>query len=418
MSTLVIEGGHQLKGRINIPGSKNAATPILAACLLTQEECVIHNVPDISDVAKMLELLRQLGVSVKQTGSTVLVRAQNVTLQQLDRKLIKAMRSSLLLFGPLLARLGEVKLPEPGGCIIGRRPLDAHLQGLAQLGVAISSKDDSYVLQVVAKLTGAHIVLPEFSVTATENVLMAAVGAVGQTIIDTAATEPHVQDLCNFLVAMGARIHGIGTHHLVVDGVTEFRGTTHTLIPDSTEAGTWAVLGAVGKGELSIGPIIPAHLDLPLLKLKLIGVDYRIDGDSLVVNSGHHIKSFKLQTMPYPGFPTELQAPFAILATQASGSSLIHDPLYEVRMNHIAELIKMVADAVNADPNRVIISGPTPLYGREIRSFDLRAGATLIIAALIAQGETIIHDVEVVDRGYEKIVERLQAVGAHIKRLD
>lgn len=416
MSRLVIEGAHPLHGHIEVPGSKNAATPILAACLLTDEPCTIENVPEVTDVAKMLELLKALGAKVERQGRSVTVEARDIAPQNLPRNLVKAMRSSALLFGPLLARFGEVLLAEPGGCIIGRRPLDAHLQGLAQLGVDVNVEGDSYHFKVRHKLTGAHVVLPEFSVTATENVLMAAALANGTTVIDIAAAEPHVEDLCVFLNKMGARVAGLGTHRLVIEGVAKLHGTSHAIIPDTTEAGTWAVLAAVSRGELDISPINPAHLELPLMKLKQAGVSLDVSGNHLVVRASRSLKPFRVQAMPYPGFPTELQAPFAVLASQAAGTSLIHDPLYEGRMNHISELIKMGADAVVADPHRVVISGPTPLYGREIRSFDLRAGATLVIAGLIAQGETIIDDVEVVDRGYEHLDKRLTAVGAKVRR--
>lgn len=415
MGTLVIEGGQPLKGVINVPGAKNAATPILAASLLTADELVVNNVPEISDVGRMLDLLRQLGVKVKQQGHQVSLRADQVGSATLDKQLVKSMRSSILMFGPLLARLGEVILPEPGGCIIGNRPLDAHFQGLQQLGVEVAVEGDSYHLKT-KKLVGNRVILPEFSVTATENLILAAVLAEGTTVIDIAAAEPHVQDLCHCLVSMGAKIDGIGSHHLVIEGVKKLHGTSYQLIPDPIEAGTWAVLAAVARGELTIRPVRPEHLDLVLLKLKQIGVIFEIKGDSLKVKASRQLRGFKLQALPYPGFPTDLQAPFAVLATQAVGTSLIHDPLYEGRLSYVSELVKMGANAVVADPHRVIISGPTPLYGREIKSFDLRAGATLIIAGLIAQGETVIENVEIVDRGYEKLDERLGLVGARLRR--
>lgn len=421
MATLEVEGGGRLSGEIRISGAKNAATPILAATLLTSDECIINNVPEITDVDKMLELLRELGATVTQDGHTVRVKAGSIKPKSLSLKLIKAMRSSLLLFGPLLARLGQVELPEPGGCFIGNRPLDAHLMAFSQLGVETQVEQreaEGNIYKLSAKsLQGAHVVLPEFSVTATENLLMLAVLTPGITVIDIAAAEPHVQDLCNFLVKMGAKISGIGTHHLVIDGVKSLSGVTHSLISDTTEAGTWAVLGAVCKGTLSIGPVNPEYLDIVLLKLREVGVDFEVRGDNLIVHASRQLRPFvKLQALPYPGFPTELQAPFSVLATQANGASLIQDPLYEGRLNHISELVKMGANAVIADPHRVVITGPTPLYGREIRSFDLRAGATLVIAALIAEGTTTITDAEIIDRGYEHVAERLQAIGAQVKR--
>ncbi len=415
MGALLIEGGAALKGEINLSGAKNAVTPIIAASLLTKQTVELNNVPQISDVEKMLDLLKGLGASIAKDGHKVKINAKNIALTSLDRKLVKGMRSSVLLFGPLLARFSEVSLPEPGGCIIGNRSLAAHLQGLVQLGAEVSIEADTYVLKA-KHLKGAHVVLPEFSVTATENIMMAAVLAEGVTVIDLAAAEPHVQDLGNFLNSLGAKIKGLGTHHIVIEGVKELGGSSYNLITDPIEAGTWAVLGAVGRGEISIGPVRQDHMEIILLKMKDIGVNFQIVGDRLIVKASRQLKAFKLQALPYPGFPTDLQAPFSVLATQAQGSSLIHDPLYEGRLNHINELVKMGANALIADPHRVVINGSTPLYGREIRTFDLRAGATLIIAGLIAEGETLINDVEIVDRGYEKLDQRLAELGAKIKR--
>ncbi len=404
-----------MQGQITVPGAKNAATPILAASLLTTDAVELRRVPEISDVAKMLELLKGLGVKVEQQGEVVRIEATSINLQKLDKQLVKSMRSSVLMFGPLLARCGEVELPEPGGCIIGNRPLNDHLQGLARLGATVTLKHDSYHLTAKG-LVGAEV-LPLFSVTATENLIMAAVLAQGTTTIKLAAAEPHVQDLCHFLIKMGAKINGLGSHNLVIEGVKKLHGAKHEIIPDMVEVGTWAVLGAVGRGRIEIRPVLPEHLDLVLYKLREIGVDFDIKDNVMVVRASRQLKPFRLQALPYPGFPTDLQAPFSVLATQASGTSLIHDPMYEGRLNHIAELAKMGANALIADPHRVIINGPTPLYGREISSFDLRAGATLIIAGLIAEGETLINDVETIDRGYEKLDSRLLALGARVKRL-
>ncbi|MFA4937461.1 MAG: UDP-N-acetylglucosamine 1-carboxyvinyltransferase [Patescibacteria group bacterium] len=415
MSSLVIEGAKALHGTIEVPGAKNAVTPILAACLLTSEECTIHNIPAISDVAKMLSLLKAVGAEVNNQGKTVTIKAVNINLSQLPANEVKGMRSSILLFGPLLARIHAVTLPEPGGCIIGNRPLDTHLYGLQRLGVEVKITNESYDLKV-EKLTGAKIILPEFSVTATENVVMAAVLASGTTTIELAAAEPHVQDLCNFLIALGAKIKGIGTHTLIIEGVKSLHGAEYSIIPDPIEAGTWAVLAAVTRGEITIKPVCVEHLNFVLMKLKAIGVDWQLKGDALTVRASRQLKPFRLQALPYPGFPTDLQAPFCILATQANGTSLIHDPMYEGRLNHISELIKMGANAVIADPHRVVVTGPTPLYGRDIRSYDLRSGATMLIAALMAQGQSIIAEAEVVDRGYEKIEQRLKAIGAEISR--
>jgi UDP-N-acetylglucosamine 1-carboxyvinyltransferase len=267
-------------------------------------------------------------------------------------------------------------------------------------------------------LTGATIILPEFSVTATENALMAAVTARGTTVIKLAAAEPHVENLCEFLNGAGAKISGLGTHTLTIEGVGKLHGVRHRIIPDQIEAGTLAVLGAVTKGTLNVRGVVPEHLDIILLTLRRIGVNFELKGDTIVLRSPGQMKSFRLQTMPYPGFPTDLQAPFGVLATQCAGTSLIHDPMYEGRLGYVNELLKMGANATICDPHRVVITGPTPLYGREIRGLDLRAGATLVIAGLIAAGETELHNAAVIDRGYDRLDERLRAVGADVVRVE
>lgn len=407
-----------MNGRIQVAGMKNAATPIIAACLLTSEPCVLRNIPRIKDVFRMLEILQGLGVKVDWLGDHALfMEAKSVSCQALSKDLIAAMRSSILLLGPLLARCGEIELPEPGGCIIGNRPIDTHLYALEQLGATVSRQNGTYQFRA-EHLKGATIILPEFSVTATENVLMAAVMAQGTTVIKLAAAEPHVQDLISFLQKMGARIQGAGTHTLVIEGVKELRGAEHVIIPDQIEIGTFAVAAAATGGQVEIAPVIPKHLEIILLKLKHANVNYQVDKDKLLIKKSTDLRAFRLQALPYPGFPTDLQAPFGVLATQCTGTSLIQDPLYEGRMSYVSELVKMGANAIVADPHRVVINGPTPLYGQEIKSFDLRAGATLVIAGLIAQGETIINEAEIVDRGYEDIDGRLRAVGAEIERIN
>jgi len=418
MAKFIIEGGQRLKGEIKVGGMKNAATPILASTLLISENCLLKNLPNITDVKTMIEILKSLGSKIEFLEEHVIkINNENVSLQSLDKILIKKMRSSILLMGPLLAKFGQVEIPEPGGCIIGNRPIDSHLYALEKLGAKIEKENDFYGLKTKG-LEGAEIVLPEFSVTATENAIMAAVLAKGKTIIKLAAAEPHVQDLCNFLNKAGAKISGIGTHTLEIQGVKKLNGVEHTIIPDQIEVGTLAVIATLNRGEILIKDIIPEHLDIILLKLKEIGVIFELKGNSIKVYHTANLKAFNLQTLPYPGFPTDLQAPFGVLATQCQGTSLIKDPMYEGRLGYIQELIKMGANAIIADPHRVIITGPTPLYGQEIKSFDLRAGATLIIAGMIAQGITIINDAQLVDRGYEKLDERLNKLGAKIKRIN
>ncbi len=422
MAKFIIEGGHALKGSVRVSGMKNAATPILAATLLTDEPCVLENVPRIRDVERMIEILQSLGATVSWTGDhTLTVHAGSINLKTLNTKAVGAMRSSILLLGPLVARCHEVTIPEPGGCIIGNRPIDAHILALEQLGATIERTNGSYHVSA-STLRGSTVILPEFSVTATENLLMAAVLAEGTTVVHIAAAEPHVQDLVRFLNAMGADIQGAGTHTLTIRGVQKLHGAQHTIIPDQIEAGTFAVAAALTRGKVTIEDVVPEDMELVLLKLQQIGVKLTIEPHGnrahIHIAAKFPLHAFRLQAFPYPGFPTDLQAPFGVLATQCTGTSLIHDPMYEGRLGYINELIKMGANAVICDPHRVLVTGPTPLYGQEMRSLDLRAGATLVIAGLIAKGETIIHDAEILDRGYEKLAERLTTLGAVIRRVE
>lgn len=406
-----------MRGKITAMGMKNAATPIIAATLLTSEECVISNIPRILDVTRMLEILKSLGAKVEWTGDhEVTICSKDADIKMLDEKAVKGMRSSILLLGPLLARFKKVTIPEPGGCIIGNRPPDTHFYVLQKLGAKVTRANGRFSLEA-DNLTASLIILPEFSVTATENLLMAASLAKGRTEVRLAAAEPHVQDLIKFLNSMGAKISGAGTHTLVIEGVEKLHGARHTVIPDQIEIGTLAVAVAASRGEVTIENIVPSHLDIILLKLQEAGVNLEVGENFLKIKPSDNLRAFRLQTLPHPGFPTDLQAPFGVLATQCQGTTLIADPLFEGRMGYVGELIKMGANAIVADPHRVIFTGPTPLNGQEIKSFDLRAGATLIIAGLIASGETIINEAEIVDRGYEQIEERLNALGAKIERV-
>ena len=414
-SRLLIRGGKPLDGEIRVGGMKNAATPIIAATLLVKARCVLKNVPRLSDVERMLDILRSLGAAVEWSGDHELtIDTTRSDIGSLDARAVKSMRSSILLMGPLLSRFHEVEIPEPGGCNLGNRPIDDHLNVLQALGATITRNGSNYRL-TTSGLKGS-VAMPVFSVTATENAVMAAVLAEGRSVIRIAAMEPHVQDLCRFLVAAGARIQGIGTHTIVIDGVSSLKGVTHKVIPDQIETATFAVIGALTKGTLRIVGVEPDHLDMILLVLGRAGVRYELDGDVLTMLRPASFSAFKVQTLPYPGFPTDAQALFGLLATQCVGTSLIHDPLFDGRFGYVGELQKMGANATVCDPHRVLISGPTPLYGTEIRGLDLRAGATLIVAGLVAQGETVIHGAEIVDRGYESLDKRLAAVGADIKR--
>ena len=414
----IIKGGHHLKGDVTISGMKNAATPIIAATLLTQEECIIKNVPRITDVEKMLGILQSLGAKASWDDEhTVRICCNNVDIRALDVKAVKSMRSSVLLIGPLLARFREAELPEPGGCILGNRSLDDHITALRMLGVTVEVHEGVYRFSA-ASLQGG-LTYTNFSVTATENALMAAALTAQLTTIRLAASEPHVQDLCAILQKLGVDIQGIGTNTLTIRSTSPLRGAEHTLIPDQIEIGTFAVAAALTHGQLRIAPVVPEHLDVILLTLQRIGVPWSLHGNVLEVqHSSSALRAFRLQTLPSPGFPTDLQAPFGVLATQCTGTSLIHDPMYEGRMGYIAELIKMGANAIVADPHRVVVTGPTPLYGQEIKGLDIRAGATMVIAGLVAQGETVVHEAEKIDRGYERIEEKLRGLGADIQRVE
>lgn len=420
MQKFIINGGKRLEGTIDVRGSKNAATPILSACLLTQEECIIDNIPVISDVLKMIEILQSMGVEVEWLGEhKIRVKAgSNVDPDKMDFSIVGHMRSSILLLGSLLARFKKFKIRQPGGCIIGSRPVGVHFDALEALGATIT-QDKAFYNFKANKLIGKTIVLREFSVTATENLMMAAALAEGTTTIKIAAIEPHVQDLARFLIKMGARIKGLGVHTIEIKGVEKLHGAKHKIISDPIEAGTFAILAAATKGKVRINNVNLHELDLVLEKLKEMGVRLETEENRLIVLPSIKLNSVKkIEARTYPGVPTDLQAPFGVLATQADGTTLIHDTMYEGRMGYINELNKMGANAIICDPHRALITGPTPLYGQDITSFDLRAGATLIIAALLAEGQSTINKIEQIDRGYEKIEERLKDIGADIERME
>ncbi|MDO8529222.1 MAG: UDP-N-acetylglucosamine 1-carboxyvinyltransferase [bacterium] len=417
MEYFEIKGGKRLKGTIEARGSKNATTPILAATLLTREKCVISNVPLIEDVFRMIDILKSMGVEVNWKGTRTLeIKAEKVNPEKMDFKAVKKMRSSILLLGALSARLDKFKIPYPGGCVIGARPLSTHFDALSKLGVKIKTREKFYFVDS-GNLHSANIVLEEFSVTGTENAMLLAAIIPGKTIIKIAATEPHVEDLARFLSQMGVRIKGIGTHTLEIWGKKELKGAKHKVIPDANEAATFLILGVATKSPIIVKNALENNLDLVLEKLKEFGADFKIGADFIQVIPPKKIKAIlKVDTRPYPGIPTDVQAPFGVLATQAEGSTLIHDSLYEGRFNYIKEIQKMGADAKILNVHQAQIIGPSKLKGKVIKSFDLRCGASLIIAALLAEGKTVIEDIYQVDRGYERIEERLSALGADIKR--
>jgi len=414
----VIQGGKPLQGTIEIKGYKNAAGAVLAACLLTDEECVIDNLPLVEDVFSLIEILKSMGVETEWlTERKLRVKAgKEVNPQKMDLERVPKTRISVLLIGPLLARFKSFKIPHPGGDKIGLRPITTHLQALEKLGAKITSEHGFYYFER-ENLKAREIILKEFSVTATENLMLAAVKAKGRTIIKGAACEPQVQDLGEMLKKMGAKIDGLGTHTIIIQGVEDLHGVEHKIISDPIEAATFIIAGVVTPGTVEIRNVNLCHLDLFLDKLEEIGVNFKKGNQSITVEFSPNLKSAKVQTFFYPGFPTDFLPFTSVLLTQSQGKSLIHDPLYESRFGYLQELKKMGADIEIVDPHRALIFGKTPLKGLNIESWDIRAGASLIIAALMAEGETVIDSIYQIDRGYEKIEERLQQLGADIRRV-
>ncbi|MDD5039788.1 MAG: UDP-N-acetylglucosamine 1-carboxyvinyltransferase [Patescibacteria group bacterium] len=418
MAQFVIQGGKSLNGEVAVYGAKNAALKMIAASILTDQVVVIRNVPDILDIRSMVHILKKLGADIEFKDHIVRIECRDIKSSEPDYQLVKHMRGSVVVIGPLLARFRQTKIPQPGGCLIGARPIDTHIKAFTQLGVRVTQDKDYYYFSA-DRLHGSRVVLDEMSVTATENIMMAAVCAVGTTEIHLAAAEPEIFDLANLLNKMGARIRGAGTNIITIEGVRALKGADHTVIPDRIEAGTFAIAAAVSRGDVRIQNIIPDHLDAVLQQFRHANVSYEIEnGSTLHVKPTTIFHPIRIETRPYPGYPTDLQAPISVLLTQASGTSTIFETMYEGRLGYVSELEKMGATITKIDSHVISIAGPTPLYGTKITSFDIRAGATLIIAALIAQGESTIERVELVDRGYEGIEQRLQNLGASIKRIE
>jgi len=421
-----VTGGRALKGTIRPAGNKNAALPILAATLVADGPCRIDNVPHIRDVETMLALLEHLGVAVRWDGpNTVEVDPTRAEPRALDPALCARIRASILLAGPMLARFGRVTLPPPGGDVIGRRRVDTHFLALERLGAEITV-GDAYKLE--GKLTGADIFLDEPSVTGTENALMAAVLARGTTTLRNAASEPHVQDLARFLAAMGATIAGIGTNALTIEGSggTPLRAAPYAIGPDHIEIGSFIGLAAVTGGAVTIDGVRADDLRSTLLAFERLGVRPRLDGTALVVDAGQerrirpdlggHVP--KLEDGPWPAFPADLMSIAIVVASQCEGLLLVFEKLFESRLFFVDKLIGMGARIVLCDPHRAVIAGPSPLRGQVVESPDIRAGMAMLLAALAAQGDSVIHNIGQIERGYERIDERLQALGAQIERRD
>ncbi len=426
MEKFIIEGGTPLSGRVRPGGSKNEALPVLAATLLTDQPVTLRNVPRIRDVEVMCEVLADLGADIEWLEDNVLrVHAKNITKTDLDAELCRKVRASILFAGSMLARMGRCILPPPGGDVIGRRRLDSHFLALRALGAKIDTSGRHFEF-VGEPLVGGEIFMDEASVTATENAIMAAAGAKGTTTIMNAACEPHVQGLCRMVQKMGARVEGIGTNILKIEGARGLWGCEHTIGPDYLEVGSFAGLAAVTGGELTIEGIVPSELRMIRMTFDRLGVKTDIvNDDELFIPGGQELKIRKdmnnaipkVDDAPWPAFPTDLMSIAITVATQSQGTVLFFEKMFEGRMFFVDSLIAMGAQIVFCDPHRVVVSGPSPLFGATLESPDVRAGMALLIAALCAEGSSTIYNIRQIDRGYERVDEKLRALGAKIQRL-
>lgn len=414
----LIQGGNKLSGEVEISGYKNSAGAALAATLLTKETSVVGNLPLVSDVYNQLKILEEIGAKVEWIEKNkVKINPADINPKHIPPEIFRKMRISVLLIGPLLARFNEIKVPHPGGDRIGLRPILTHIKGLKSLGVKVEEKNNFYHFKSPDNIKGRKVVLKEFSVSATENLLMLSALGEGETIIKTAAAEPQVQDLCHQLQKMGVDIKGIGNHTLKIKGAEKLEGIKYDIYPDPLVGGTYILAFALTQGEGEVINVVPEHLTMFLDKLKEIGVNLEIKENKIIIKESSNFKAADVQVLPYPGFPTDLQPQISVLLTQAKGKSVVHDPLYENRFQHLHELKKLGADIEIAGPHRGLIFGKTPLIGSEISALDIRSGAALILAGLIAEGQTMIKDISHIDRGYEKIEEKLNNIGAEIKRI-
>lgn len=417
MSTLVIEGAHRLHGRVDVEGNKNAALPIIAACLLTEEECVLENVPRIADVEVMCRLLLDLGGEVDGIGSTTLtIRCANVTKDEPDRHLVGRLRGSVLLMGPLLARRGRALIAPPGGDFPTRRTIRTHLEALGHMGVKVGT-GSGHALEAPDGLKGASFYLDEASVTGTETALLAAAAASGRTQIRHAACEPHVVELCEFLQSMGVGIEGAGSPTITVDAPAKLQGARRTLWGDYIEAGSWAVVAAITGGAIEIGGTRWEDMEVVSSILRKMNVHCEHDGTRFFAEPRTLINAGRITTGLWPGFPSDLISLVTVLATQAVGATLVHDWLYELRLYSLEQLSGMGADLFLCDPHRIIVNGPRQLKGRPLDSRDIRSGMALIAAALAAKGQSRVDQLEVVERGYARLVERLEALGGQVARV-
>ncbi len=420
MDKFIIRGGNPLLGTIRVSGAKNAALPAMAAAILTDEPVVLENIPDVRDIQTERKLLMAMGGEVElgygraHHRTTINCKNLNPT-PEAAYEIVKTMRASTLVLGPLVARMGIARVSLPGGCAIGARPIDLHIKGLEKMGATIT-QEHGYIEAKTRRLQGAHIYFDKITVTGTEDLMMAATLADGETILENSAREPEVVDLAALLNKMGAKIEGAGTSTIKIKGVNKLRGAKHKIIPDRIEAGTFIIAGAVSGGDLNVAGCEPAHLTALLTKLEECGVKMKVHGDCVRVMGDAPLKAADVNTEEHPGFPTDMQAQFMALATQAEGTSVVTENIFENRFMHAQELVRMGAN-IKIEGRRAVVRGKTPLSAAAVLASDLRASASLVIAALIADGETVIDRVYHIDRGYERIEEKLRGVGAQMRRI-
>lgn len=418
MSKYIITGQKPLSGEIDVRGAKNFALKILSATLLSDQTMVIHNVPLIEDIERLSEIVEKIGVKINRQGSTFSIDAKSITSAQLDPDLVPKLRSAALLIGPMVARMGEVRLPHPGGCFIGRRPIDLFIDGFKALGIDFKEEEDNYYFSA-AKIKGGTFVFPVPSVTVTESLIMTAVLASGQTKLLNAACEPEIQALAEYLNQQGAKIKGAGTSTIIIDGVDKISAGQVTVMPDRIETGSFVTLALVTNSELVIKNCNPNHLAVPLAIWQRMGAEFEIGPNQILVKKhAKPLTAYNITTREYPGFPTDLQSPTTVLLTQAEGLSMVFETVFEGRLFFTDLLNRMGANIILCDPRRVIIQGPTLLRGKKVESPDLRAGIAMVIAGLAASGVTEIDNIYQIDRGYEQLSDRLNALGADIKRID
>ena len=412
MKIMEIEGNKELHGTIRISGAKNATVALIPAAILTDEEATICNVPEITDTDALCDILNELNVDVKRASESIIINPQNMENVEIAEKYSKKLRASYYFMGALLGKFKKAVMYFPGGCSIGARPIDLHLKGFEALGATVKNEKNKYIVEA-EELKGANIYLDIASVGATINIMLAAVKAKGTTIIDNAAKEPEIVNVATFLNNMGAKISGAGTSTIKIEGVEKLHNCFHEVIPDRIEAGTYIIIGALCGNNLKIDNIIPEHIDSLLSKLEEIGVDLEIGTDYVLVSKGKNYKSTNIKTLVYPGFPTDLQQPFSVLLTQCNGKSKVTETIWENRFMHVPYLKDLGADITVKNQTATII-GPTPLTGTSVVATDLRAGAAMVAAGLLAAEKTVITNVEHILRGYESIVEKLTNVGAKI----